>query len=73
MGTFDPELNEELAQQLRNVREEVEKDPSDEGKETYKEMGVDTEPLTREQDERPKHDEEIPPLGEQEEKQREEK
>lgn len=72
METSDQELEEELAQQLKYVREEVEGKPSKEEKESSEKMEEDTGPPTGEHDKSPKHDEEIPLSKEQEEKEKEE-
>lgn len=69
---FDPELEEELAQQLKEFGEEVEKHSSDEEKNIDEKM-EDTKPPCVEKDKSPKHGKEMPLSKEQEEKKEEDK
>lgn len=70
--TFDEDFEDELVQQLKDVREEVEIPPLEE--EGLKDDTVEesTKILASEQEEGPKHDEEMPLSGEQEEQEKEE-
>lgn len=57
---------------MENVGEEVEKPPSKEEKESSDKMEGDNKLTTREQEEIPKHGEEVPLLGVQEEEEKKE-
>lgn len=69
---FDMELEEELSQQLKDVGEEVEKNPSDDENDADEKMEEHTEPPIGEHDKIPKHDEEMPLSKELQEKEKEE-
>lgn len=58
--TFDENLKEELAWQLKDVREEVERRSLEEEKESSDKMGEETKLPTGEQEEIPKHGEDVP-------------